>query len=474
VTGIRRAVTSAHATNARIAILVPYSALWEAVVGAEVRADRLAIAELARDAIADAGDVVVASAIGSREEGHEAGEAIRRHHTDVVLVVETMATQPAFTLAALDRVDCPLVIWWAQTIRLDAGNFDSKALVLDGGAVGTPMLTSVLVRHERPFELITSPMDGRGTHHALQRSVGAAVAAARLRKSRIAKVGAAIDGYDCLDVDRQLLLNLIGDVIEVPPSEIRARFRGVRKPRVDAIVSEIHSDYEVAEDVSNDAIRLSATHAALIDDLCTERLIDAGAMNCHVDEIRFAPVVGVTPCFALGRSTTRGIPWTCAGDILTAVPMLMLKLLGAPTLYHELEAYDGETGEFIVANTGEHDLNLTSSKRPRFVVNEWFRQDERCSGCVSDRIRTGPAALVGFTQVAGKNRLIVAPGEVTERAWPLLRTVNGSFRFASGLAGWQRWCEAGALHHSVLTDAAAIDDLRKMTRLLPLEFIEID
>ena len=31
---------------------------------------------------------------------------------------------------------------------------------------------------------------------------------------------------------------------------------------------------------------------------------DAGAMNCHVPEIRLGPDVGIAPCFGLGRSTT--------------------------------------------------------------------------------------------------------------------------------------------------------------------------
>ena len=99
-------------------------------------------------------------------------------------------------------------------------------------------------------------------------------------------------------------------------------------------------------------------------------------MNCHVEEIRLGRDSGVTPCFGLGRETARGIPWTCSGDVLTAVAMLVAKQLGGAALYHEIEAIDFETGEVVVANSGEHDLEWRPHGcRPRQQSNPCYRQD---------------------------------------------------------------------------------------------------
>src|SRR5205085_373984 len=98
-------------------------------------------------------------------------------------------------------------------------------------------------------------------------------------------------------------------------------------------------------------------------------------INCHVPALRFGTEVGVSPCLALGRLTTAGRPWTCAGDVVTSIAMLTVKALGLPALYHEIEAVDWDADEIILANTGEHDLGLCGPQRPRLVPDVWYEKD---------------------------------------------------------------------------------------------------
>src|SRR5260370_33289845 len=100
-------------------------------------------------------------------------------------------------------------------------------------------------------------------------------------------------------------------------------------------------------------------------------------MNCHVREIRFGEEIGITPCYGLGRLTSRGIPWTCAGDVVTAVAMLSVKRLGGAAIYHELEAVDYATGEVGIANSGEHGLDWCApGERPRLPRNGWVARPQ--------------------------------------------------------------------------------------------------
>ena len=138
--------------------------------------------------------------------------------------------------------------------------------------------------------------------------------------------------------------------------------------------------------------------ACALDDLVARHRLDAGAINCHVPEIRFGDDIGIAPCFALGRQTSRGIPWACAGDVVTAVAMMTLKGLGAAAQYHELESLDYETGELVVASSGEHDLAF-AGEQPRLVRNHWFDRDARCGACACFGAPPGPATLVGFTEI---------------------------------------------------------------------------
>jgi L-fucose isomerase-like protein len=193
--------------------------------------------------------------------------------------------------------------------------------------------------------------------------------------------------------------------------------------------------------------------AAGLEALDAQLGVAAGAMNCHVPEIRLGDEPGIAPCFALGRETSRGVPWTCAGDVVTAVAMLALKLLGGAAVYHEIEALDHGSGEALLANSGEHDLAFAdAAERPQLGENPWWP-----GAAASFAPAPGPATLAGFTPHAAEPsgfRFVIAEGEFTQRRLPRTGTVNAAFRFAGDepvARAWERWALAGVNHHAAAT-----------------------
>ena len=206
--------------------------------------------------------------------------------------------------------------------------------------------------------------------------------------------------------------------------------------------------------------------------------LDGGAFNCHVPQFRFGEEIGIAPCWGLGRLTTMGMPFTCTGDILTAVAMLVTKRLGGASLYHEIEAIDYATGEVVIANSGEHDLAwLDPRDRPRLRRNGWFcGTDPRCGVCAVIEPPAGPATLVGFTphpDARGGFRLIAARGDLTTRRFPETGTANGAFRFRDGTVeeAWARWAATGVNHHSSATPGDLSGDVTKVARQLGIEAV---
>ena len=192
---------------------------------------------------------------------------------------------------------------------------------------------------------------------------------------------------------------------------------------------------------------------AALSGLILETGATAGALNCHVPELRFSSDIGVAPCLALGRLTTAGIPWTCSGDVVTAIAMLTVQSLGLPTLYHEIEAVDYEIDEVVLANTGEHDLRLCGPSRPILARDSWFTGDLLPSTCALFTIPPSAASLVGFAPLDGL-RWIVADGQFTGSSYPRTGTPNAGFRFGSGHVSdaWPRWLQSGVVHHSAATN----------------------
>ena len=329
------------------------------------------------------------------------------------------------------------------------------------------MLTSVLVREGRPFELVVGLVDDPETTAAVSDALCGAAGASRVRGSRVARVGPVQEGYLCVDTPDQLLAERLGlDVVRLPASEVKAAYERVTPARVRMIRDETESLYAV--EAEGEGLERSLRAACAIEDLVTEHALSAGAINCHVPEIRLGGI-GIAPCFGIGRSASRGVPWTCTGDVLTAVAMLISESVGGAAQYHELESYDYERDEFVIASSGEHDLGLAPGARPRLIANDWFRSDPCVGVCACFSPAAGPASLLALADVGHDYRLIVADGDFTGRAFPATGTANAGFRFRHGLTGWRRWCEQGASHHSCASPGKLAAVTASCARFLEIE-----
>ncbi len=448
-------------------LVLPYWDFWEQSVPYDLRAEREALARRVADSLT--ADVVAVRVVDSEAAGRAAADALEEARAESVLLLQTMAAPPAWALLALGGL--PTVVWAAQKEPAVPDDFDHGGITSYGATVGAPMVTSTLVGRGRPFELIVSPL---GSVAPVDAALRAASGATRLARARVGRVGPTQEGYVHVAADPERLRAETGiELVPIQAAEFRDLYAGVAAEQIADLERETRSLYAV--DVDGDTLERSLRAACALDELVGRYALDAGAFNCHVPEIRLGDEVGIAPCFALGRSTTNGVPWTCTGDVVTAVAMLVSKLLGGAAQYHELEALDEETGELVVASSGEHDLELAAGAPARLIANGWFRHDPRCGACACFTAPAGAATLVGFVQLDTGFRLIAAEGELTGKGWPGVGTANGAFRFANGAAAeaWTRWCRAGATHHGAASHGLLGAGVEALGRYLGIETVRV-
>jgi L-arabinose isomerase len=463
----------------RVALVLPYNSFWEASVPYDLRADREALADRAQAGLHGRADVVARGTVASIEDGEALARQIAAAGAEAILVLQTLAVMPSHALAALDRLPgVPVVVWTAHRQRRIPPEFDHASITSEGATVGTPMLTNMLVRSGRPFELIVGGLDDTEVLDNVARLLLQAAAATRLRRSRVGRVGPVFQGYGCVDADDDRLRSTIGiEPVRVEAAELRDLYLDVTPARVSDLERETRATYDVHPSAEGDVIARSLRAALALDDLVERHRLDAGAINCHVPELRFGRELGIAPCFALGRQTSAGTPWACAGDVVTAVAMLVLKRLGGAAQYHELESLDYDTGELVVASSGEFDLDF-AGERPTLIRNLWYDRDPHCGACACFAAPVGPATLVGFTELdspAPGYRFIVAQGEFTGTGWPGVGTPYAAFRFSSGpvVEAWTRWCRAGANHHSAATPGDLSADVASVAAFLGVEVVRV-
>jgi L-arabinose isomerase len=470
------------AARPRVGVVSPYWTLWEHTAGPTFRADRLALAQAVTDDLAARGalEPVAVVEIASGDDGASVGRRFAADGVDAVLVIQTIAVPAAWTMAAIDSLPgTPVVIWALHETGLVDGGFDHGSITTQGATVGAPMLSNLLSRADRPFELILGRRSDEATITDVVDAIRLAGLARGIARARLGRIGRPLDGYAHVDVDDDALRAATGiELVFVDPEEVVARFTEVPADDVAALEADVRRDWTFEEEPLPDDLARSLRAALALEVVVDAHGLDGGAFNCHVPQFRFGEVIGIAPCWALGRLTTAGRPFTCTGDIVTAVAMLTTKRLGGAAVYHEIEAIDYATGEVVIANSGEHDLAwLAPGARPRLRPNGWFcGRDAHCGVCAVLEPAPGPATLVGFTphpQARGGFRYVVARGELTERAFPETGTVNGAFRFRDGRVqeAWARWAAAGVNHHSSATPGDLSREVASVARHLGIEAV---
>ena len=455
--------TQVLGSRPRVVVVLPYWSFWESSVPWDLRADRSELLAQAVQRVGDVCDVVAAYLI---EDGTEPPSTPA---ADAVVILATMAAPSATTMAFLDQYpDQPVVVWALSRTSTLPQHFSHTDVTTGGSTVGAPMVTSALARAQRPFQVVATALDE--PHNALD-AVRRAAAAGRVSTMPILRIGTPIPGYTTVvppEGSRTPFLTT-----DVTAEAFAQRAIDAGQGDVNRVVDEISHQFTVHADVANDALRRAAEAEVALRELVTNTGAVAGTLNCHVEQIRRNPALGIAPCLALGRLTSDGVPFTCTGDVLTAVAMAVVKALGYPTLYHEIEAIDFDANEVILANTGEHDLGLCAG-RPELVPNAWFTNDDIVSACARFSISAGPGSLIAYV-MAPHPRFVVAHGSFTGRLSPETGTPNAGFRFTDETAAiaWQRWAAAGVTHHSVATNAHVAADFEVVATVLDAEFIQV-
>ena len=394
---------------------------------------------------------------------------------DVVVVHSAIAVPPRTVTAFIEALKPSpvVVVFAANSARFSVtDDIDHGDITRHGATVGAPMVVSLLRRAGSEPLVVLGRLDDEVTLGRLRAAVRTAGAAARLRRARVGVIGGPLPGYDHVVTDSERLRERLGvTLVPIAPAEVTAAYEAVAPERLEPLYAELSDRFRLGEGACGESLERTLRAAVAIEDLCVAHRLDGGAMNCHVNGIRLGEPIGIAPCYGIGRMTSRGVPFTCVGDVLTAVAMVAVGALGQPTLYHELEALDYQSGEFVVANSGEHDDRFWPAPvRLTLRRNDWFPvEGGRCSLCVEGVLAPGKATLVNLTEDRhGGYYFVTAGGEISGRGFPGSGTTNGGFRFLApdAVTAWEAWAAAGPGHHSCLTTGHISGDVAEMARRL--------
>ena len=380
-------------------------------------------------------------------------------------------------LPAVQEAGVPVVVLNLQPgSSLDYENTDTGEWLANCSACCVPEISNAFERAGVPFNVVSGTLheDG-GAWAGIEEWCHAAGVVRALRGSRFGFLGHTYPGMLDMYSDftmHHAQLGLHVEVLEM--DDLADHVGGAADEAVAAKVGEAREVFEVDERVDEEDLGWAARVAVGLDGLVEEFGLDALAY--YYRGTSGSPHERIGAGMILGNSllTARGVPASGEGDLKNAVAMKIMDALGAGGSFTEFYAMDFDEGFILMGHDGPGHVAISDRKPVLRGLGVYHGKAGR-GVSVEFGVRTGPITIFGVTQTRdGRLKMLAAEGESLPGPRLSIGNTNSRLRFALPPAAFMNaWCEQGPTHHCALGVGHHAGTLRKVARLLGLEFVEV-
>ena len=250
----------------------------------------------------------------------------------------------------------------------------------------------------------------------------------------------------------------------------------VTDAELDAKMAEYNTLYVMNTD-NLDAVREQAKY-----EIALEKFLTAGSFGAYTDTFQDLHGMKQLPGLATQRMMAKGIGFGAEGDYktaaLNAIFCEMAKGRQGSTGFMEDYTYDFTKGDEMVL--GSHMLEVSpdfASTQPKIEVHQLgIGGKEPPARLVFDGVE-GDAVAVCMIDMGDRFRLICAAVELVKQPKPMPKLPVARIMWklkpdhATGAAAW---IYAGGAHHTVVSSALTVEDVRLFAKLTDTELVVID
>ena len=422
-------------------------------------------------------DVVSAGLVDTPERAHAAGERFASEGVDLIFCHAATYATSSQVLPAVQRANVPVVVLNLQpTPALDYEATDTGEWLANCSACCVPEISNAFERAGVPFNVVSGTLYGDdGAWKEIEEWCAAANVVRTLRGSRFGFLGHTYPGMLDMYSDFTMHHAQLGLHIEVlEMDDLADRVSGAADEAVATKVKEAREVFEVGENVDEGDLEWAARVAVGLDALVEDLGLDALAY--YYRGTNGSPYERTGAGMILGNSllTARGIPASGEGDLKNAVAMKVMDSLGAGGSFTEFYAMDFDEGFLLMGHDGPGHIAI-SDRKPVLRGLGVYHGKAGHGVSVEFGVRTGPITIFGVTQTRdGRLKMLAAEGESLPGPTLRIGNTNSRLRFALPPAAFMNaWCEQGPTHHCALGVGHHAGTLRKVARLLDLEFVAV-
>ena len=424
------------------------------------------------DALTPFADVVCPGLVETEAQAAAADLAFKQAGVDAVVFTEMAYTQSMITLRGLAKAEVPIIVWNTQMLPAWPADANWDIVMFNSGLAGLPETTHALTRIGKPFYMVTGHLGDQARLEKLRAYATAAAIKARLGRARIGMIGHPYQFMADLMVDAFALRQQLGPtVVHVEPEEFAAAVDRVSDEAAANLMAEARAGWRTDE-LEPDIFRRSARIAAGLADAVAARQLDALAI---FDQALLAdPRVGLVPSWGNSRLIAQGIPVTAEADLAVATAMLILQSLTGDATFVENYGFDFERNAVYIAHDSMGNPNLAAAE-PQVALRPSIYYEGRYGwgAALEFAYRPGACTFLAIVPIAGgKWKFVVGEGEAlpvqprpTVAPQMLWQPAGGSVEDF-----YDRWCAAGAGHHSALAYGRLAEPLATLAAMLGVEY----
>ena len=381
-------------------------------------------------------------------------------------------------LPAVQGAGVPVVVLNLQpSSSLDYENTDTGEWLANCSACCVPEVSNAFERAAIPFNVVSGTLhdDDEDAWKEIEEWCHAATTVGTLRGSRFGFLGHTYPGMLDMYSDftmHQAQLGLHVEVLEM--DDLHARVENVSAESIAAKLEEARETFGVDESVNQKDLEWSARVSVGLDRLAGDFDLDALAYYYRGTNGSVYERLGAGLILGNSLLTARGIPASGEGDLKNAVAMKIKDSLGAGGSFTEFYAMDFDEGFILMGHDGPGHIAISDGK-PALRGLGVYHGKAGYGVSVEFGVRTGPATIFAVTQTReGNLKMLAAEGESLPGPKLRIGNTNSRLRFALPPASFMNaWCEEGPTHHCALGVGHHAGTLRKVARLLGLEFVEV-
>jgi L-arabinose isomerase len=396
---------------------------------------------------------------------------------DAVIIVLVAYSPSQVSLAALQRVRLPLVIWNTQELYAVDDSYSQEHLLANHGVHGTQDLSNVLLRSSVCFHYVTSHAHDPGGLDEVFDFCRAAAAVRQCRAARIGMLGYPFPGMGDFAVDTTHLRSTLGCTwVLLTLEDYIKRAAGADTQAVARLVDEYQESYAVAAEVTR-----SDLEAAARAEIAWRGMIkDQGLHACTYQFMAFGDDerTSTLPFVAASRLLAEGIGFGGEGDLIAAAASMFLHGLQPPATFSEIFTIDFKNNGLLLSHMGEANAAMARPDRKIPLVARAApitRTRDRQLALVVN-LGPGPATLAALT-LGPQNRWrwIVAPVTI-EDFGPLPSLCVPHFKIKPVMdvrAFLTAYATAGGPHHNVICLGDARRRLRMASKMMGADYCEL-